>query len=189
MKKYLFELHAHTQESSGCGKIPAAEMVRLYREAGYHGMVITDHFAPSTLVGQPDSVQQEKIRLKQQGYLEALKAAEGTDFVVLYGVELRFEGAVNDYLLYGLEPTFWAEYPETYPMTLKEFYPFAKSKGLLVYQAHPFRNDMVVMRPELVDGYEIFNGNPRQQSRNVIARAWAKLQDKPGISGSDAHHL
>lgn len=189
MKKCLFELHAHTAESSGCGKIPAAEMVRLYREAGYQGMVITDHFAPRCLIDQPGLTQQEKFQLQQKGYYEALKAAQGTDFVVLYGVELRFEGSVNDYLVFGSDPEFWMECPELFPMKLKEFYPMAKANGILIYQAHPFRNDMVVMPPEFVDGYEVFNGNVRQKSRNVIARAWAKLHNKPAISGSDAHQL
>lgn len=189
MKKWLFELHAHTEESSGCGRIPAAEMVRLYREAGYQGMVITDHFAPRCMIDQPGLTQPEKFRLQQKGYEEALKAAEGTGFVVLYGVELRFEGSVNDFLVFGSVPEFWMDCPELFSMKLKDFYPIAKENGLLIYQAHPFRNDMVVMPPEYVDGYEVFNGNVRQQSRNVIARAWAKLHDKPAISGSDAHRL
>ena len=37
------DLHVHTSEVSGCGKVPAAEMVRLYHEAGYDAIVITDH--------------------------------------------------------------------------------------------------------------------------------------------------
>ena len=42
MKKYLYETHLHTKESSKCGLVPAAEMVRKYRNAGYTGIVITD---------------------------------------------------------------------------------------------------------------------------------------------------
>ena len=31
------DLHVHTSEVSGCGRVPAAEMARLYHEAGYDG--------------------------------------------------------------------------------------------------------------------------------------------------------
>ena len=38
------ELHAHTDESSGCGKMPAEELLGRFKGAGYDTIVITDHF-------------------------------------------------------------------------------------------------------------------------------------------------
>lgn len=38
------ELHAHTDESSGCGKMPAEELIGRFKGAGYDTIVITDHF-------------------------------------------------------------------------------------------------------------------------------------------------
>ena len=44
MEKFLLDMHMHTKETSSCGEVPAAEGVRLYKEAGYQGVMITDHY-------------------------------------------------------------------------------------------------------------------------------------------------
>lgn len=36
--------HLHTSESSACGLLPAAQPVQKFKEAGYTGIVVTDHF-------------------------------------------------------------------------------------------------------------------------------------------------
>ena len=40
----LTEMHFHTSEISVCGRVPAAEGVRAYKEKGYDALVVTDHF-------------------------------------------------------------------------------------------------------------------------------------------------
>ena len=42
--RYLYETHMHTKESSACAHNTGAEMARAYKEAGYTGIIITDHF-------------------------------------------------------------------------------------------------------------------------------------------------
>jgi len=44
MSKYKIELHSHSAESSRCGLIEAAEVVKKYKEAGYSALVLTDHY-------------------------------------------------------------------------------------------------------------------------------------------------
>ena len=39
-----FELHCHTAENDKCALESAKDIVRLYKEAGYEGLVITDHY-------------------------------------------------------------------------------------------------------------------------------------------------
>ena len=41
---YKYELHAHTAECDLAARVGARDMVRLYKEAGYDGIVITDHY-------------------------------------------------------------------------------------------------------------------------------------------------
>ena len=41
---YLYETHMHTKEGSACGRDNAADIVRAYKEAGYAGVIVTDHF-------------------------------------------------------------------------------------------------------------------------------------------------
>ena len=41
---YNYELHAHTSECDRDAMLSARELVHLYKNAGYDGMVITDHY-------------------------------------------------------------------------------------------------------------------------------------------------
>jgi histidinol phosphatase-like PHP family hydrolase len=43
-RKHLWETHLHTAEGSACAGTPAAEMARAHHQAGYEGIVVTDHF-------------------------------------------------------------------------------------------------------------------------------------------------
>ena len=42
------ETHLHTSEVSRCGQVSAAEMIELYKEAGYSTVFVSDHFKPHT---------------------------------------------------------------------------------------------------------------------------------------------
>ena len=61
-----------------------------------------------------------------------------------------------------------------------------KSKGCAVVQAHPFRDDCVVMKPGICHGIEVFNGHSTE-SRNDIALEWANKFGFIKTSGSDFH--
>ena len=41
---YKYELHSHTSECDRDAYLSARELVHLYKDAGYDGMVITDHY-------------------------------------------------------------------------------------------------------------------------------------------------
>ena len=41
---YKYETHLHTSETSACAVSSAGDMVRAYADAGYTGIVVTDHF-------------------------------------------------------------------------------------------------------------------------------------------------
>ena len=43
-KTYKYETHVHTKEGSACASGTGQEMVRAHIEAGYSGMIVTDHF-------------------------------------------------------------------------------------------------------------------------------------------------
>ena len=43
---FCLETHLHTSNSSACSKVSAADMVKMYKKAGYDGVIIDDvHFA------------------------------------------------------------------------------------------------------------------------------------------------
>ncbi|MCQ2462404.1 MAG: PHP domain-containing protein [Clostridia bacterium] len=184
MSDYLFEMHFHTDESSGCGKIPAAEGVELYIEKGYDGIVVTDHFQMYRVNTEAEYL--EYAKQQKEGYEAALKAANGR-IKILRGMEYRPRGTDNDYLVYGVTDEFVFSHPELKDTDFRQFSTLAHENGLIVFQAHPFRNHMTVTPPDLLDGIEVYNGNRRHNSRNLIAQAWADMHGMRKISGSDFH--
>ena len=44
MNQYKYETHLHTVQGSACGWLTGAEMARIFKNGGYTGIVITDHF-------------------------------------------------------------------------------------------------------------------------------------------------
>ena len=70
MSMYKFELHLHTDESSGCGKVPAKDAVALYMENGYDGFVVTDHFNPYSC-GGPDRFAKDGKELSEEELQES----------------------------------------------------------------------------------------------------------------------
>ena len=182
MGRFLYELHCHTSEVSICGKVAAKDVVENYIKAGYSGIVITDHFNRCTFQNQPEGMAEHYLA----GY-RAAKAAAGDRLTVILGMELTFFENANDYLVYGMTEEFVKKHLNIREIGLERFSALAHENGMVIFQAHPFRNRMTVMPPGLLDGVEVYNGNPRHDSRNDIARMWAEKYEKKMSSGSDYH--
>lgn len=182
---YLTELHVHTSEVSQCAHIDAAGVVDRYLAAGYTTLVVTNHFNDYTL-DNTGSDWQERAEYYLRGWSRAVEHSAGRMHVLL-GMEIRFPENMNDYLVYGLTEAYIRSHPFLYKMNLRDFSDLAHKDGMLIIQAHPFRNGMTVVRPELLDGYEVFNGHVGQKSRNPIAREWCAMNGKIPTSGSDFH--
>lgn len=186
MTKYLTETHAHTKEVSPCAHVHASRLVDLYIDAGYTTIVITDHYSPHTLYDINSLKPSDIVDRILKGYRAALEHAKGR-INVLPGMELNFYENYNDYLVYGITEDFIRQNPDILSMGLSKFSTIAKEIGLLIFQAHPFRNHMTVVNPSLLTGIEVHNGNPRHDSRNDIASAWAQKFNLLTIAGSDFH--
>lgn len=184
--QYKTELHAHCSEVSPCADLSATQVVDRYIRAGYHSLVLTNHLTTPILSGRGNTWD-EAIDF----FLSPLKIMQehgNGKLNILLGAEIRFDSHANDYLLYGLTEEFLRTHPNMQQMRLKDFILLARENGVLVIQAHPFRNGMTVVRPEHVDGYEVFNAHPGHNSRNAFADSWAKMQGLLRTSGSDFHH-
>ena len=181
---FKIELHCHTDESSCCGKVPAAEIVQLYKDAGYDGIVITDHL--SAVIDKP--CWEESVDYLMAGYKAALDAGEKLGVKIYFGSEIRFPDSPNDYLLLGISPKLIAENPFIYKTTLKDFRRFADANGILIVQAHPFRNPCTPAEALYLDGMEIFNGHIGHDSHNDLAEAYCAANELIPTAGSDCHY-
>lgn len=185
---YRYELHCHTKEVSRCGKVPAAEIVRLYKEKGYDGIVITDHYSPMTFSPATVACPQKAVGFYTSGYREALRNA-GNDFTVLLGMELRYYATANDFLVYGVTEEFLKKSGNLMVKYPKRFFQLAKQNGYIVVQAHPFREGMFRVDSRWLDGAEVYNGKTKLEE-NEQAAGWVKENGmRVATSGSDFHRL
>lgn len=169
MSLYKFDTHVHTSETSPCGNIKAAELVHLYKNAGYSGVVITDHYFGDYFRSLQVRSWKDKMETFLSGYKSAYAEGQKIGFTVLLGMELRFDENSNDYLVYGIDEALLLKHKELYTLGLKKFKSFAKKHGILIYQAHPYRSWVSPANPAYLDGVEVFNGNPRHDSNNHLA--------------------
>lgn len=189
---YKTEAHVHTAEVSRCGQVGAEEIVRIYAEAGFHTVFITDHINIPTLARLGDGLTWcERMDRFMAGYLAAKAAGERLGVTVLFGVEINFakpEGCPNDYLVYGLDIDFLKGMPDLNLGSLEEFYRVAKAHGALVIQAHPYRGGACYPTPGFIDGVEVYNAHPRHTNFNE--RALMLAGENPRLLrtvGSDFH--
>lgn len=189
MESYRYDTHVHTAETSSCASVPARKLTRLYREAGYDGIAITDHYTQSFFDAQGGKSWEEKIDIFLEGFKNALDEGRKVGLRVILGMELHFEENPNDYLVFGIDEGFLKEKEELYRLGLKSFRELIRGGEILVYQAHPFRKNMLPADPALLDGVEVFNGNPRHCSNNSLAYSYAEKNNLKMLSGSDFHRI
>ncbi len=182
------ELHAHTSESSGCGKMPAEELIGRFRGAGYDTVVITDH-----LLGRKDTDEpvRERVNRWLKGYRAARAAGERIGVHVLLGAEVRFASRPEDILVYGMKEEYagWMFELMDSDMPMSKFYEEMKARGLIVVQAHPFRKNLRPIDQKYLDGSEVYNGNARHRNHMELAEYFAHQGGMSFLktSGSDAH--
>lgn len=186
---YKTEAHLHTAEGSSCGKLTAAEMMRLYHEAGVDTVFVSDHFQSSFLNKFPDFTWEQKVDRFLCGYEAAKEAGEKLGMTVLLSAEIRFDVNGNHYLLYGIDRDFLLARPDVLSMTIEEFYPYAKAHGVTVVQAHPYRDGKCFPMPEHVDGLEVYNSNPRHENFDDKTLEVALKHRLLITAGSDAHRV
>lgn len=190
MNKY--ELHSHTAECDRVARLGGKELVRLYREAGYSGIAITDHYFSLFYdwFGEELHSREHKCIIDRylRGYYAAREEGERCGFTVLCGAEVRFDNTINDYLVYGLEESDFYNMPLLNRLKGVEELKAALPEQALIVQAHPFRDNMTVCNPENLFGIEVHNGGT-EPFRNQMARIYAEHYGKAMTSGSDIHGI
>lgn len=162
--EYLYDLHVHSNECSRCAVSPLIDMVRAYKEAGYAGFAITNHF----LRGYncvPDGLDWAgKMHCYWDTYTEAKKVADELDFDLLFGIEEGY-GMAQEVLFYGIDLDFLLQNPDMCSIPIEELCERVRRYGGFSSHAHPYRDrdyipkNAVKMDLTALDGLEIYNAH------------------------------
>lgn len=200
---YLYETHMHTARGSACSGSTGVEMAKAYKQAGYAGIIITEHNWGGNTAIWRRLPWNEWVGEFSRGYVEAAEWGRQNDLAVFWGYEAGYDG--TEFLIYGLSPDFIAAHPELRHASVKEQYRIVKAAGGMVVHAHPYREAAYIpairLFPEAVDAVEGINaahhnrlsGGEKKVYENKIifnqrAVAYAKKNRLPLTAGSDMHH-
>ena len=194
-KRFLYETHMHTAESSFCSITRARDHVRTYKERGYAGIIVTDHFRTRNFQrcllknGKPLITWEEKVEFFLRGYKNAKKAGDEIGLDVFLGWEFFTEG--SEFLTYGLDENFLLSHKDLDRMPIKEYSELVRKAGGYLAQAHPYREKdgrSIPVNPKLIDGVEIYNaGRTHKGKENAKAIVFAREYNLPVQAGTDAH--
>ncbi len=185
---FWYETHLHTSEGSRCGCSTGAEMALAYRDLGYAGIIVTDHFFNGNCTVPADLPWPERVALFCQGYEHAREAAEDGRFTVFFGWEFNFRG--TEFLTYGLGRDFLLAHDDLLAWDAETYLMAVRAAGGLVSQAHPFRMRSYIAEirlfPEAAEAVEIYNASDMPES-NARAAAYAREHALAFTAGSDSH--
>ena len=188
---YLYETHLHTCQSSACASAPGRDYIPYYQDAGYSGIVVTDHFFRGNSTVDQYLPWREWVKEFCRGFEDAWEEGARRGLDVFFGWEETFEG--DDYLVYGLDKEWLLEHPEARHWTRREQYRAVQAAGGCVVHAHPFRQHdyirEVCLAPRLIDAVEVAYAGNQEQYYDILALRYAEKLGLPLSAGSDIHHI
>lgn len=149
----FIDMHAHTSGISKCCRLPGDQILHIAKEYGYNGIVLSNHFAKSYLEMSGYDAFVDRYLAE---YESVKRYGETLDVTVFFAVELTMEYDQRVHiLLYGADGAFLHAQKELYMFSAGELYQVCHDHGILVIQAHPYRNGTQPLPIDCVDGYEV----------------------------------
>lgn len=194
---FLYETHMHTSESSACAHNTGAEMAWAYKEAGYTGIIVTDHFFYGNTAVNRRLPWSEWVEQFCLGYEHAREEGEKIGLQVFFGWEAGYHG--TEFLIYGLDKEWLLAHPEIKEASVEEQFSLVHEGGGIVSHAHPYREEDYIpeirLYPEYVDAVEGVNAMHSSDVSNAHknplfnerALAYGREHNLPFTAGSDQH--
>lgn len=187
-EEFRYETHLHTKEASACAKSWAKEYIRPYKEAGFSGIIVTDHFFNGNTCIPPSMEWEDRVSLFCLGYENAKKEGDLLGLSVFFGFEVSFGN--DEYLIYGLDKQWILGHPQIMDWDQRQLFREVDIKGGCMIQAHPFRErdylEGIFLYPYSVHGIEVGNAeNEAEHDRKALA--YAQTCNLPMSCGNDIH--
>ena len=187
---YLYETHLHTSPVSHCARASVRETLEYYKELGYAGVFITNHFLDGNI-----NLEVRKLPYKEQidfyfsDFEEGEKIGREIGLDVFSGFEMS-HGSGTDFLVYGIDKEWCLAHHDMHRVPKSQMLTAILEAGALVIQAHPFREanyiDHIRLFPRHVQGVEVYNAN-RTEFENRLAEQYAENYGHLRFAGSDNH--
>ena len=187
---YRYETHLHTFPVSKCARTNIKEYLELYKNLGYDGIFVTNHFLDGNINIDANVSYEDKINFYFSDFEDGIKYGKEIGIKVFSGIEMSYRG--TDFLVYGLDKEWYLKNPQIMDMKKSIQLPFLMENGALVIQAHPYREaeyiDHIRLFPRSVHGVEIINAH-RSDFENEMARIYAKNYGLIEFAGTDIHSI
>ena len=185
---YRYETHLHTSPVSKCGSYSVRDNMEFYKQIGYDGIFLTNHFIDANIGCDRTLPYEDQIRFFFTDIEEGERIADEIGIKFFFGVETSYLG--TDFLVYGLSKEWYLDHPEIMTLDRKTVLTMMAEDGALIVQAHPFREasyiDHVRLFPYHVHAVEVDNcGN--KDFQNEMAKLYADMYKLPHSAGSDNH--
>lgn len=185
---YKYEIHCHTSETSRCSRITGVELAEKYKDLGFTGVFISDHFFNGNTTVPRDLPWKERVETFFIGYENAYKAGKKIGLDVFFSWEYSYHG--SDFLTYGLDKDWLLKNSDVLSWGPKEYFDRVHADGGFIVHAHPFRiQDYILcihLFPERMDGVEVFNAS-MPDDVNSRADWFADSYGLLKLAGSDTH--
>lgn len=188
---FCLEMHLHTSNASACASVSAGDMARMYKTAGYDGVIVTDHFLTGNTCVNRELPWEEQVDVFFKGFEEAYEVGKEIGLRVFEGLEYSDHG--TDFIVLGLDRDWIKNNRKMIYMQPEEFLPLFREAGAFIIQAHPYRVAHYVREvrqyPDNVDALEVINLGNVEDEWNKQAFELASSRNIPMTAGSDCHHF
>ena len=178
----------HTCLASKCGRSTGKEHAQYYKEIGFTGIIMTDHFFGGNTAVDRELPWEERIDLFWRGYEDAKEEGDRIGLDVFFGLEQNYRG--DEYLIYGLTKEYMKTHPEMEHWTRRQQLEDVHRAGGCVIQAHPFRirgyMDRIRLGLRFCDGIEVANAG-NEQLDDARAIRYGREYGLVMTAGSDNH--
>lgn len=185
---YKYETHCHTSPASLCGQKSPEEVLKFYKQKGYDGVFITNHFLDGNIGCDRSLGYNEQIEFYFTDYEKAIELSEAIGIKVFLGVEISYGG--TDFMIIGLDKEWYLNHPEIMTMRQRDKLNFYRENGAFVIQNHPYREaeyiECIRLFPRSVDAVEVINASCTDLA-NKMANVYAENYGLCKTAGSDNH--
>ena len=168
-------------------------MVRRYKELGYTGIVIADHFIGGNTHVPDVAPWNERIDRYCEGYRAAKAEGDKIGFDVFFGFELSSYG--NDFVVMNIGESWLKRNPDMCEIGLVPLLQRLREAGAFVIHAHPFMMQtwipMIRLMPQWIDAVEVVNGGKTKTVNDRALWYFKQYQKEFNLqktASTDTHH-